>query len=894
MVKSLKTNLAKELQLSGDGKTLIAGAWLNDGPGPLGADTGHARVFRLATLDASVSIATDTASIEILSDNVDRPEVVLSQATIQENRPVGTQVGTLSHNIADDLGQYTYSLIHDGTPDDNLSFNIVGDALVTNSAFDYEAKQTYTTRIRAVRDDGFQFTSSVTITITDVEESAFHFVPVGNPGNAADPATGSLYGDVNYEYSIGQYEITIGQYTEFLNAVAASDPYGLYNSSMASNAFVAGINRTGTEGSFSYTAMAASGDTAAGAQSAENRPITYVDWHDAARLANWMHNGRGPASTEDGAYRLNGATGGGAVARSPYAKYSVPTEDEWYKAAYYSPELNGGSGGYYAYATQSNTAPGISIGDTANQANYFTGRHATTPSSSATYQAGQNYLTDVGAFSGSSSYYGTFDQTGNVWEWNDLDGLPGSQRGFMGGMWNSTAVHQRSDSRWVEGVWNQRDNLGFRLVELDPTPPPSRGNTGVVETENAEGFAIEKIATIQNQLFTEDGLFVSVGDALSFSTVDSQELYVIRKDTATNSLTVDAAATPWKSQFDTTLTAIESFGSVELQRDSAGFLYANNQPITANGQHLSLDSFAGWSIVAADTVNGVNQLIWQNAGTGTLMPWVMDTSWSRVSTLASIDPSDTQSFADFELTHGVDLDNDGMLGGMTYVSPIGTDAVPPIYVAEGLNSIFFAAYSREFGIEPWVLPLGATTGDRFEVNNTLADATNLSVLEGLGGLRDLSIHVNDDIDVYRFEVTASGTSQDEIRIVSSGSATLSLYGSDPHNVDSYHVNTTLDPQTSLHTATIFPGLIAGNYHLDVRGNGSTAPFDYQLDWSLPTFVIEPDIFEPNDTQQTASEIWVEPGQNVLPPLTLHSHSDTDWYRFETIGDGTAPARHSDK
>ena len=149
-----------------------------------------------------------------------------------------------------------------------------------------------------------------------------------------------------------------------------------------------------------------------------------------------------------------------------------------------------------------------------------------------------------------------------------------------------------------------------------------------------------------------------------------------------------------------------------------------------------------------------------------------------------------------------------------------------------------------------MLSLGATTGDRFEVNNTLADATNLSALEGLGGLRDLSIHVNDDIDVYRFEVTASGTSQDEIRIVSSGSATLSLYGSDPHNVDSYQVNTTLDPQTSLHTATISPGLIAGNYHLDVRGNGSTAPFDYQLDWSLPTFVIEPDIFEPNDTQQT--------------------------------------------
>ena len=91
---------------------------------------------------------------------------------------------------------------------------------------------------------------------------------------------------------------------------------------------------------------------------------------------------------------------------------------------------------------------------------------------------------------------------------DDLDGS-GSQRGFMGGMWNSTAVHQLSDSRWVEGVWNQRDNLGFRLVELDPTPPPSRGNTGVIETENTEGFAIEKIATIQNE-------FIFRGWALRF------------------------------------------------------------------------------------------------------------------------------------------------------------------------------------------------------------------------------------------------------------------------------------------------------------------------------------------------------------------------------------------
>src|SRR5208283_6006968 len=57
-------------------------------------------------------------------------------------------------------------------------------------------------------------------------------VTVGDPGNVADPATG--YGSVGYVYQMGEYDVTIGQYTVFLNSVATtSDPYGLYNANMA-------------------------------------------------------------------------------------------------------------------------------------------------------------------------------------------------------------------------------------------------------------------------------------------------------------------------------------------------------------------------------------------------------------------------------------------------------------------------------------------------------------------------------------------------------------------------------------------------------------------------------------------------------------------------------------
>src|SRR2546426_808545 len=65
-------------------------------------------------------------------------------------------------------------------------------------------------------------------------------VHVGNAGNANDPATGNLYGGVGYAYNIGTTEVTVGQYTEFLNAVAATDTYGLYNTHLATDLNIAG------------------------------------------------------------------------------------------------------------------------------------------------------------------------------------------------------------------------------------------------------------------------------------------------------------------------------------------------------------------------------------------------------------------------------------------------------------------------------------------------------------------------------------------------------------------------------------------------------------------------------------------------------------------------------
>jgi formylglycine-generating enzyme len=230
-------------------------------------------------------------------------------------------------------------------------------------------------------------------------------VPVDDPNNAAAD-TG--YGSVSYAYNIGKYEVTAGQYCQFLNAVAATDPYGLYSEVMSLYvSWIGGCNiqRTGSSGSYSYSVAA---DYA-------NRPVNFVSWGDAARFTNWLSNGQPTGAqdmttTENGTYYLHGATTDAqlaAVSRNPNAKWAIATENEWCKAAYYDPAAHS----YLAYPTGSGSVPGRDMADASgNNANYT----GTRPIDSGKY-----FTTVAGQFRNSASPYGTFDQGGNVREWNE-------------------------------------------------------------------------------------------------------------------------------------------------------------------------------------------------------------------------------------------------------------------------------------------------------------------------------------------------------------------------------------------------------------------------------------------------------------------------------------------
>ncbi|MCA9212981.1 MAG: SUMF1/EgtB/PvdO family nonheme iron enzyme, partial [Planctomycetales bacterium] len=177
--------------------------------------------------------------------------------------------------------------------------------------------------------------------VTFVHSVEFDLMTVGDPGNRYDrtygvpsnPARYGRFGAVNYAFEMATTEVTHNQYVEFLNSVAASDPHGLFDELMMSRPR-GGIIRTGEEGSYAYEAKPKAGYL----------PVTFVTFWDAARFANWMHNGQptgpsGPETTESGAYELGGVTypDNFSVTRNPDAVWFLPSENEWYKAAYYDP-----------------------------------------------------------------------------------------------------------------------------------------------------------------------------------------------------------------------------------------------------------------------------------------------------------------------------------------------------------------------------------------------------------------------------------------------------------------------------------------------------------------------------------------------------------------------------
>ncbi|MEN6355968.1 MAG: SUMF1/EgtB/PvdO family nonheme iron enzyme [Armatimonadota bacterium] len=291
-------------------------------------------------------------------------------------------------------------------------------------------------------------------------------VTVGDPGNNSELSGAGaggygpdrICGSVSYTYNIGKYEVTAAQYCDFLNHKAKSDPYGLYNTDMWSSDRGCKIQRTSDSDSYSYSVTSYWA----------NRPVNYVSYWDACRFANWLHNGQGDGDTETGAYTLNGYNGsdGRDILRNTDWKWAVTNEDEWYKAAYY--KGGGTNAGYWDYPMQSDipTIPSndISDPDGGNNANFYQNDFTL----DSPY-----WRTEIGEFENSESAYGTFDQGGNVCEWNEsicafIEGCV--YRGSRGSSFSSYDYALWASEREHINQISEYSHLGFRVSNVYTSP----------------------------------------------------------------------------------------------------------------------------------------------------------------------------------------------------------------------------------------------------------------------------------------------------------------------------------------------------------------------------------------------------------------------------------------
>lgn len=244
------------------------------------------------------------------------------------------------------------------------------------------------------------------------------FVTIGNPGNDAD-TTG--HGIVNLEYRIGKYEITNEQWNSFVSAVGApiGNPSNAYN-----------------QGTFFY---------------GSKQPTTGIGWYEAAQFCNYLTSG----DKSNGVYQFSGNNVNPddyfgvdrTLAQSNYGTiYFLPTEDEWYKAAYYKPDDNG----YSLYANGTNIAPTAGV-----QSNYSFG-----------WDAAPWNVSD-----GTEEQNGTFNMMGNVWEWTETETLPAPAHRAIGGSFIEGATIIAADYP-VQSVYPdyQVHHLGFRIATIpEPT-----------------------------------------------------------------------------------------------------------------------------------------------------------------------------------------------------------------------------------------------------------------------------------------------------------------------------------------------------------------------------------------------------------------------------------------
>lgn len=106
-----------------------------------------------------------------IADSNDAPtNVVLSNNTVDENLTANAFVGMIYSTDADANNTFTYSLVSGNGSTNNNSFIIRNDSLLTGAAFNFEAKSSYSIRLRTTDNGGLWYEKQFEVTINNAND----------------------------------------------------------------------------------------------------------------------------------------------------------------------------------------------------------------------------------------------------------------------------------------------------------------------------------------------------------------------------------------------------------------------------------------------------------------------------------------------------------------------------------------------------------------------------------------------------------------------------------------------------------------------------------------------------------------------------------------------------
>lgn len=295
-----------------------------------------------------------------------------------------------------------------------------------------------------------------------------NFAGIGAAGNALPDSSRNYdrgWGRVDTTYGMGATQVTWAQLVVFLNDSGIGGNAAMFSSTTASP-YIPIWNDSGVIKMRVYQEVAA------------DNAVCYLKYAEAVAFANWLGTGDVDVS----------------------GVFSLPTVDEWYKAAYYDPNQGGaGVEGYWKFGTSTDS---VTFGDAYTEGDVFGGYMSIAPNSEAWPDA------DFGT----ENVWGLYGMSGGLEDWTSTaQDANGTKHWALGGNY-STSENYLSDAATNYRIASSiPGKTGFRLA-VDVRAALTAVETSEVR-DGAGGDSIRLVIAPE----TLDGFSISDGATLTFA-----------------------------------------------------------------------------------------------------------------------------------------------------------------------------------------------------------------------------------------------------------------------------------------------------------------------------------------------------------------------------------------